>query len=164
MTAVGCTGHQSLTAPTRAAVAAAVAAELADLAAGAAGPPLVGLSALAAGADQIFAHALLAAGGSLVAVVPSAGYETTLGDPADAGTYRALLGLATETVVLPYGRPTEEAFLAAGLAVVDRADVLIAVWDGNPAAGPGGTADVVAYANSNNKPVRVVWPDGASRG
>lgn len=41
---------------------------------------------------------------------------------------------------------------------------LIAVWDGQPAAGFGGTADVVAYARNHDIVVTVVWPDGAERG
>jgi len=43
------------------------------------------------------------------------------------------------------------------MRVVDLADLLIAVWDGKPARGPGGTADVVAYAASAGKPY--VWLD-----
>ncbi|MFG2222777.1 hypothetical protein [Streptomyces sp. NPDC048644] len=46
------------------------------------------------------------------------------------------------------------------VGLVDR---LIAVWDGQPARGYGGTADVVAYARSTGVPVEVVWPDGATR-
>ena len=42
-------------------------------------------SSLAAGADQLFAVEVLSRGGQLHAVVPSAGYETTLdGDAADS--------------------------------------------------------------------------------
>ncbi|MFH9861330.1 hypothetical protein [Streptomyces sp. NPDC017202] len=40
---------------------------------------------------------------------------------------------------------------------------LLAVWDGKPARGYGGTADVVAYAERTGVAVRVLWPDGASR-
>jgi hypothetical protein len=47
--------------------------------------------------------------------------------------------------------------------MVDHADELYAVWDGQPARGYGGTADVVAYARQRSIPVRVIWPDGAER-
>jgi hypothetical protein len=40
---------------------------------------------------------------------------------------------------------------------------LCAVWDGLPARGYGGTADVVAYARQHGKPVHVIWPAGARR-
>ena len=44
-----------------------------------------------------------------------------------------------------------------------HADELWAVWDGKPARGYGGTADVVACARENGVPVRVIWPAGARR-
>lgn len=49
------------------------------------------------------------------------------------------------------------------LWLVGLVDELIAVWDGKPARGYGGTADVVAYAERTGVPVRVLWPEGASR-
>ena len=53
--------------------------------------------------------------------------------------------------------------MAAGRLLVERSDRLIAVWDGLPARGPGGTADVVAYARALSRPVTVLWPQGAHR-
>ena len=47
--------------------------------------------------------------------------------------------------------------------LVGPVDELLAVWDGKPARGYGGTADVVAYAERNGVPVRVLWPEGATR-
>jgi hypothetical protein len=64
---------------------------------------------------------------------------------------------------LDYAEPTEEAFLAAGKSVVDNCQVLIAVWDGKPARGLGGTADIVRYARDTGKAVSIVWPDGIDR-
>lgn len=54
--------------------------------------------------------------------------------------------------------------MAASEFMVEQADELFAVWDGRPARGYGGTADVVAYAHQCGTPVRVIWPDGAQRG
>lgn len=48
--------------------------------------------------------------------------------------------------------------------LVGMADRLLAVWDGKPARGFGGTADVVAYARRVGVPVDVIWPEGAVRG
>src|SRR5260221_12639223 len=55
------------------------------------------------------------------------------------------------------GRRSEEsdAYLAAGKLIVELCDVLVAVWDGEPAAGKGGTADVVAVALASGRPV--IW-------
>ena len=47
--------------------------------------------------------------------------------------------------------------------MVDEADELCAVWDGEPARSYGGTTDVVAYARERGIPVRVIWPSGAQR-
>jgi hypothetical protein len=53
--------------------------------------------------------------------------------------------------------------MAAGRSVADRSDLLLAVWDGAPAAGFGGTADVIRYARERSKAVEIVWPEGARR-
>jgi hypothetical protein len=66
-------------------------------------------------------------------------------------------------VALEYTESTEQAHLDGGRAVVDNSSLLVAVWDGQPARGLGGTADVVAYARQRSIPVTVIWPKGASR-
>lgn len=53
--------------------------------------------------------------------------------------------------------------MAGGRVVVDRSARLLAVWDGQPARGHGGTAGVVAYARKRGVPVEVIWPEGAAR-
>jgi hypothetical protein len=40
---------------------------------------------------------------------------------------------------------------------------LVAVWDGEPSDGHGGTGDVVAAARERGLPVTAVWPDGTAR-
>ena len=47
--------------------------------------------------------------------------------------------------------------------MVDRSERLVAVWDGKPARGIGGTADIVSYARQKGVPVVVLWPEGATR-
>ena len=64
---------------------------------------------------------------------------------------------------LEHTESTEQAHMDAGKVVVDRSSVLLAVWDGQPSRGLGGTADVVAYARQRGVPVTVIWPEGASR-
>jgi len=156
---VGCTGHQGLSPSTRRNVAAAVARLLADRGEGS----VVGSSSLAEGADQLFAFAVLAAGGRLHAVIPSQGYERTFQSDQARATYAALLALADDLTTLAFPEPSEDAFLAAGHAIADRCDMLIAVWDGQEAAGKGGTGDVVRYARARGRDVQVVWPAGARR-
>ncbi|MFC0434490.1 hypothetical protein [Kutzneria buriramensis] len=159
MTRIAITGHRGLPAHTVALVDAALRAELRRHGEA----PLVGVSCLADGADALFAQAVLDSGGSLVAVLPAQRYRERL--PADYHpTFDSLLERAAEIVTLDYDRPGREAYMAASVRMVDGADRLVAVWDGQPAAGLGGTADVVTHARDHGVPVTVIWPDGCQRG
>jgi hypothetical protein len=159
LTVVGCTGHQTLTPATQQAVADAVSIHLRRLDDGS----LEGVCSLAVGADQIFARALLAAGGRLHVVVPSANYASTFKTEEARASYAELLSRSASSEELPFPSSSEEAFMAAGRTVADRSEVLLAVWDGAPAAGLGGTADIVRYAQKYGKTVEIVWPEGARR-
>jgi hypothetical protein len=158
MTTIGCTGHQTLSAMTRRRIAAALAARIATV-----DDEVVGLSSLAAGADQVFAHVMLASGGRLHVVIPCHGYAETFDSIDPQRAFRHLLAVADEVTELRFPEASEEAFMAAGRAIADRSDLLLAVWDGKPAAGLGGTADVVAHAKRQGTPVEIVWPVGARR-
>jgi hypothetical protein len=144
---IGVTGHQHL--PTSEAWSW-VRGEL-DRILPAVSSPLVGVSSLAIGADQVFAEAILAHGGSLEAVVPFPEYEERFRAKADRNAYRALLQQASRREVLPRAGSDEESYYAAGCFVVDVSDLLIAIWDGEPARGRGGTADIVRYAERVGK-------------
>jgi hypothetical protein len=158
MTRVGITGHRDLRDRTHRLVAAAVATELAAY------RPLHGISALAEGADQIFADQVLEARGALTAVIPSRDYAAAFGTDAGGEAYRRLRALATEVIELPFGSASEDAYWEAGRRVVCLSDVLLAVWDGGPSGGMGGTADVVAFAGEQGVPTTVLWPAGSRRG
>ncbi|MBQ0828124.1 hypothetical protein [Streptomyces tagetis] len=123
---------------------------------------LVGVSCLADGPDAWFAEAVLAHGGRLEVVIPAAGYREALPEWHHA-TYDALLERASECHRTGWRESTSEAHMAGSEILVGLSDVLLAVWDGEPARGFGGTADVVAYAERSGVPVRVLWPEGATR-
>ncbi|UBU14269.1 hypothetical protein [Nonomuraea gerenzanensis] len=78
--------------------------------------------------------------------------------------YDELLGRAARTYRLEFVASTAESPMAANVRMLDRAEVLCTVWDGQPARGYGGTADVVAEARRRAVSVRVIWPEGARRG
>lgn len=78
-------------------------------------------------------------------------------------TYDALFGRASQVIELERVKSDSEAHMAASERMIAEADELLAVWDGNPARGYGGTADVVEAARECDLPVTVVWPDGATR-
>ena len=127
------------------------------------GAQLCGVSSLAEGADQLFAAHVLAVGGVLEAIVPCEDYIYSLATESGRARYEQLRNAAGRVITLPFPQPSEEAFLAAGQALVDRCDHLFAVWDGRPARGLGGTADVVSYARSRGRPITVLWVDGVLR-
>jgi hypothetical protein len=156
MTRLGITGHRGLSAELEAEVDRMIRAAVER------GGDLVGVSCLADGADAVFAQAVLDVGGSLVAVLPAVEYRQSL--PEDyRPVYDRLLARAGKVVQLPFVTPDPGAYLEAGMRLVEESDSLLAVWDGLPGRGPGGTADVVAYARSRGVPVTVLWPEGAVR-
>lgn len=148
MTVVGITGHRSLD------DGGLIRSRIDDVLVGVEAP-LVGVSSLAAGADQIFAAAVLAAGGTLEVVVPSKDYRDTLDAPARAAFDR-FVDAATTVTTIDQDHAGRAAYLAAGLAMLGRCDLLIAVWDGSASRGTGGTADTVARARAAGIPVCVI--------
>lgn len=120
---------------------------------------LVALSPLAEGADRLVAERVLAReGAELEAVLPmdEADYERDFADDASRSEFRSLLARAEAIHRLPASTNREEAYAAAGRFVVDRCDVLIAIWNGRLANGHGGTADIVAYARSRSRRLFVI--------
>ncbi|QDO87075.1 hypothetical protein FNH13_01020 [Ornithinimicrobium ciconiae] len=126
-------------------------------------PPFVGVSSLAVGADQEFARTVLRLGGDLIAIIPSSHYGTSFETAEQREQYQFLLKSAKHHEQLPFDRPNEDAYLEAGRRVVALSDSLVAVWDGQPAKGKGGTADIVDYARHLGKRVMVIWPHGVTR-
>jgi hypothetical protein len=153
---IAISGHRGLPAPVQALVGQAIRAALAGQ------QDVTGLSCLADGHDQIFARAVLDRGGQIEAVVPATLYRDGL--PASAhAEYDRLLARAAQVYRLPFTQSTSQAHMAASELMLNHADQLWAVWDGQPARGYGGTADVVAAARASGLPVQVIWPPGAHR-
>ncbi len=155
-TRVGVTGHRSIPAAVLPSVRTGIRRQLRR------DEELEALSSLAAGADQLFADLALDLGIPVTAVIPGMDYEAHLGDADTRAAYRRLLGSCTR-VNLPVEATPEEAYFAAGRWIVDHADRLVAVWDGQPARGLGGTGDIVAYARRTGVPVTVLWRPGVLR-
>jgi hypothetical protein len=108
-------------------------------------PNVTGLSCLADGAHQIFPRAVTDLGGTLEAVIRAAQYREGLPEDSHLG-YDNLFAEAAAVHRLPFTESTPESHMAASKLMVDRADELYAVWDGEHARSYGGAADVVAYA------------------
>jgi hypothetical protein len=123
---------------------------------------LVTVSCIADGPDSWFAEAALTHGGRLEVVVPATSYRDCLPEWHHA-TYDKLIRQAADVYETGMSESTSEAHQAGSEILVGLVDELLAVWDGKPAWGHGGTADVVDYAERNGVPVQVLWPEGASR-
>ncbi len=158
MTTIGASGHQAIPEIAQGFISDEIEAFIVRTP-----ESVTGVCSLAAGADQIFARAIVRLGRSLHVVVPSEGYVAAFGGPAERAEFDRLVNAATVVEVLPFDAPTQEAFLAAGRRVVEMCDVLLAVWDGKEARGLGGTADIVDYARGLDRRIRIIWPDGVDR-
>lgn len=114
------------------------------------------VSALAEGADRHLADLALADGYTLHAVLPflKAQYAADFATPASVHEFERLLLRAWSVLELPGDRAEgDRAYEAAGHTVLEQSDVLIAVWDGAPARGRGGTAAMVVEAWRRRVPV-----------
>ncbi|MCA1222211.1 hypothetical protein [Streptomyces sp. 8L] len=160
MTTIAVTGHMDLTDGSVPLVRNALTELLEHHADGS----LVGVSCIARGSDSLFAEAVLAAGGRLIVVIPSQDYRRNKVKPDHAPLFDRLVEAADEVLVLEQETASRQAYEAANAVILERADRLVAVWDGQPPGGKGGgTADVVLEAREAGLPVDVLWPDGAAR-
>ncbi|MEV7545556.1 hypothetical protein [Streptomyces sp. NPDC089915] len=155
---VGITGHRGLSAAVEEQVRGLLEAAVKQYEPGG----LVGVSCIADGPDVWFAEYVLAHGGRLEVVIPAEEYREGLPEE-HWTTYDRLLGRAAEVHRTGMSTSDSAAHMAGSEVLVGLVDELLAVWDGKPAWGYGGTADVVAYARRTGVPARVLWPEGASR-
>ena len=127
------------------------------------------ISPLAEGTDQLVATEALQLGYALHVPLPcpaatySAAFQTSPpGGGEDPRTaFASLLAQAQNVQILddsPGATLDPAAYAAVGRTVLRHTDVLIAVWDGAPAAGPGGTGEVVDQARAWQLPVVRIDP------
>jgi hypothetical protein len=124
---------------------------------------LSAVSQLADGADRLVVRevtAEAAARGQEARIecflpLPREEYEQVQGfDDESRGEFQDLLARATvlrEPAADAPHTDRGEAYRAAGHLLVARSDVLIALWDGLPSRGHGGTAETLAYAAATSK-------------
>jgi len=139
-------------------------------------PTLTLLSAVAEGADRIAAISALDKGYALTAVLPFdvKTYQQEFREASSKTEYKRLLEKAERILVLPGTRAQETvAYETAGLTILDNADILLAVWDGEASAGRGGTTDLIERAARDDIPIihidaknqfppRILWHDLAT--
>jgi hypothetical protein len=107
------------------------------------------VSPLAEGADRLVAEEGLKLGAQLRTPLPFAAQDYELDFPDSVDAFRALLaqsqvftldGVRDETTARP------ASYQAVGHFVVRNCDLLIAIWDGEPERGVGGTGEIVRFA------------------
>ncbi len=108
-------------------------------------------SAVAEGADRFAADAALARGWRLVTPLPfdPARYEQDFGDAESIRHFRRLLWASRRVTPAPQDMVdaiggSAAPYAAVGRMLIDKAEVLICVWNGVPPKGPGGTSEVAA--------------------
>ncbi len=111
---------------------------------------------LATGADQIGFRAARMAGYKARALLPLHPdvYRDDFAEGEEREAFDQLLENADSCFALP-GDPVNRnnAYYMVGQSVVAASDILIAIWDGHEAKGPGGTAQVVDLALAARVPV-----------
>ncbi len=164
---VGVTGHRTL--PPDPALARTVDSVLDEIELRATGEGrtpvgLTALSPLAEGADRLVAERILARpAGELNVILPmnereyAADFETA----GSRTEFEDLLSRARSVRRLPASSSRGEAYAQAGRFVVDHCDILIALWDGKPEEGPGGTAEIVRYAREKRRVLAWIDPGDA---
>ncbi len=124
--------------------------------------PLIVMSSLAEGADQLAARVALEMGAGLISPLPLPTEEYRSDFSSGAGAeFERLLGLALAAPVMPLvdgnsledirNDPSRRAlqYKEAGLFILRRCHILLALWDGETRdAKPGGTAQIVALRKS----------------
>ena len=111
---------------------------------------------LATGADQIAAICARSSGYFVRALLPFEpnDYREDFAPGEELDSFEQALEAADEIVALPGERSDlEAAYVLVGESLVGAAVLMIAIWDGEEARGPGGTANVVQMALANSVPV-----------
>lgn len=111
------------------------------------------VSGMALGWDQDWAQAAVDLGIPFVAAVPFIGQERAWPELSQR-TFAVLLARAAEVVIVSPGGYSPGAMHARNHWMVDRCDLLAALWDGSS----GGTADCVGYAERVGRPMVNLWP------
>jgi hypothetical protein len=114
------------------------------------------LSPLAEGADRIVAKRILSLSNAhLVALLPfpMQEYLDDFSTSESEGEFRELYDRSDQVIALQSSQVREEAYAALGRSLLEHSDILIAIWDGKPANGRGGTAEIVLEARERGLPL-----------
>jgi hypothetical protein len=120
----------------------------------------IAVSPLAEGADRLVAKEILnwpvsdkknISNLEVVLPMPEEDYIQDFKTKESQEEFKNLLKRAISTQIFKKKSSRSDAYYRAGQFVVQNSDVLIAIWDGEPAEGPGGTAEIIAYAREKGR-------------
>ncbi len=112
------------------------------------------ISGMALGLDQWAADMCVLKNIPFIAAIPFIGQESVWPEHSK-GVYKYLLDKAEETVIVSEGGYAPWKMQERNEWMTDRADIIIACWDGSPS----GTKNCVDYANKKNKDIRIINPN-----
>lgn len=116
------------------------------------------ISGMSSGVDLYFAECCVDIGIYLIAALPCLNQEAPWKNhPETIALYKDLLGKAQETIYVSDKPYSDGCMLNRNKWMVNRCDMLVAVWDGKNG---GGTSYTVKKAKEADKPVIVIDPWG----
>jgi hypothetical protein len=121
------------------------------------------VSLLAEGADRLVTREMLRDQETRLEVtlpLPSEEYLRDFQSDASKREFNELLARADVVTEMPPAASREEAYQRAGRYIVEHCDVLVALWDGQPSRGQGGTAEIVEYARQRRMPLFWIATEG----
>lgn len=120
------------------------------------------VSPLAEGADRLVVNEVLdwkatkeivASSLEVVLPMPELEYVRDFASLESQQEFQSLLERASSKQTMGAVADRDAAYERAGHYVIERCDMLIAIWDGKPAAGRGGTAQIVEYARGAGRTI-----------
>jgi hypothetical protein len=156
--AIGFTGHRSLPdeAKSRESIRGFLREQKAKTSA-----IVYGVSSVAAGSDLLFAECCLELQIPLRILLPMAkekfskDFDSTAWQRAEA-----VMGRAVSVDVTGDREIRNEAYYECGIETVQQSQIMIALWDGEPSRGMGGTQEIKEFAEKMDKPV--IWIHSAT--
>lgn len=152
---VGFAGHRRVEDP---AMSKAVIRRELDAMAASLNGELIGVSSAAAGADLLFLEACAEAGLRTVVILPFRRelFERDFEDPEEWRRAETLMDAALWCEVAPGGEEAPAAYHRVAREMLELADRMIFLWDGQPPRGLGGTGETVREAAEWGIPARII--------
>lgn len=151
--AIGFTGHRRLSDEVKS--RAAILKLLQEWKARAPGI-VYGVSSAASGGDLLFAESCLQLGLPIRILLPM--QKTQFQEDFDEATWERALRVMDQALsveVTGSGESRDDRYYECGIETVLQSQLLLALWDGEPSQGLGGTENIVIYAKDQGRPV--VW-------